>query len=95
MPDAWRLVRSSWRWLLGMPPLQDPGVRLADHYSWIHAEADETDQNNGQPPSPTALQRSSDLPTFVPSAASARPPTPVMLLPHPSPNLAPGAAALV
>ena len=34
----WRAMRSTWRWLIGLPPLRDPGRRLADHYSWIHSE---------------------------------------------------------
>jgi hypothetical protein len=34
----WRNAQSNWRWLFGMPPLLDPGQRLADHYTWIQAE---------------------------------------------------------
>ena len=52
---SWRGMRSSWRWLLGMPPLQNPGERLLEHYTWIQAERSDGD-NGGPQPNPSTHQ---------------------------------------
>lgn len=37
----WEQVKSGCRWVVGLPPLRDPGQRLAAHYQWIHTDRDE------------------------------------------------------
>ena len=46
----WRAMRSTWRWLIGLPPLRDPGRRLADHYGRIHTEL----AGDAGPPTPAS-----------------------------------------
>ena len=53
---SWRGMRSSWRWLLGMPPLQNPGERLLEHYTWIQAERERDGDNGGPQPNPSTHQ---------------------------------------
>ena len=36
---TWRAMRTCWRWLVGLPPLRNPGQRLAEHYEWINSKA--------------------------------------------------------
>ena len=36
-------MRACWRWLVGLPPLRNPGQRLAEHYEWINSKTDLAD----------------------------------------------------
>ena len=54
--DALRTLRSHWRWLVGLPPLRNPGRRLADHYAWIHDNGSDDSSHGGSCASSTGVR---------------------------------------
>ena len=65
LPDG-RQLRSAWRQIWGLPPLRNPGQRLADHFEWINRR----DDNGASPRLISGTDEEAATPVRPPRSAS-------------------------